>query len=102
MRLKDGVLSPVRGKTLPLSVKPGADAKELHKAALKKLTAFDKNVPPGPHFLLYPDGTKIENIPGTNTPFCLKDYKEAVGKAYQRITVYICTVTDFMTCCELT
>uniref|UniRef100_A0AAV2KM72 DDE Tnp4 domain-containing protein n=1 Tax=Knipowitschia caucasica TaxID=637954 RepID=A0AAV2KM72_KNICA len=100
MRLKDGVLSPMRGMTLPLSLKPSSDAKELQNAALQKLKAFNKNLPPGPHFLVYPDGTKIVNIPGTNTPFSVKDYKEAVGKAYQRITVYICTVEDFMTCSQ--
>ncbi|XP_023814808.1 G2/M phase-specific E3 ubiquitin-protein ligase-like isoform X3 [Oryzias latipes] len=40
---------------------------------------------------------QICNIPGTEVPFTLKEYKEALGKAYQRITLYICTAEDFFT-----
>lgn len=63
MRMKDGVLKPVRGMVLPLVVPPGSDA-------------------------------------GIETAFSLKLYKEALGKAYQRITVYICTVEDFLSDCK--
>ncbi|XP_048112140.1 LOW QUALITY PROTEIN: G2/M phase-specific E3 ubiquitin-protein ligase-like [Alosa alosa] len=56
---------------------------------------FNKNLQDGLYFLLYPDGTKIVNIPGTKTPFTLQAYKDALGKAFQRITVYICSAQDF-------
>lgn len=72
MRMKDGVLKPVRGMVLPLAVPPGWDAEQLRKAAEQKLIAFNKNLQSGPYFLLYPDGTKITNIPGTETAFSLK------------------------------
>ncbi|XP_051988737.1 G2/M phase-specific E3 ubiquitin-protein ligase-like [Xyrauchen texanus] len=50
----------------------------------------------GPYVLLYPDGSEVKNIPGTNTPFKLHLYKEAIGKAYQRITLFISTFQDFL------
>lgn len=100
MGLKGGVLKPVRGTALPLVVKPELDAEQLLKAAVQKVKDFNQNLQSGPYFLLYPDGRKIINIPGTETPFTVKCYKEAVGKAYQRITVYICTAEDFLTHCK--
>ena len=66
---------------LPLVVPPGSDAAQLRKVAEQKLIAFNKNLQSGPYFLLYPDGTKIRNIPGTETSFSLKLCKEALGKA---------------------
>ncbi|XP_049460033.1 uncharacterized protein LOC125905826 [Epinephelus fuscoguttatus] len=95
MRLKDGGLKTVRGTVLPLLVRPECNADELQRAAEQKLKAFHQNLRGGPYVLLYPDGTKIVNVPGTEVLFNLKDYKEALGKAYQRITLYICTCEDF-------
>ncbi|TKS86258.1 hypothetical protein D9C73_020375 [Collichthys lucidus] len=63
----------------------------------EKLKTFHKNLHGGPYVLLYPDGTKITDIPGTDVPFTLKEYKEALGKAYQSITLHICTAKDFFT-----
>ncbi|XP_033944731.2 uncharacterized protein [Pseudochaenichthys georgianus] len=97
MRLKDGVLKTVRGTVLPLLIRPESDADELQRAAEQKMKTFDRNLHGGPYVLLYPDGTKITNIPGTEVPFTLNKYKEVVGKAYQRITLYICTAEDFFT-----
>ncbi|KAK1887932.1 G2/M phase-specific E3 ubiquitin-protein ligase [Dissostichus eleginoides] len=97
MGLKDGVLKTVRGTVLPLLMRPESDADELQRAAEQKMKTFDRNLHGGPYVLLYPDGTKITNIPGTEVPFTLNEYKESVGKAYQRITLYICTAEDFFT-----
>ncbi len=98
--MESGVLKPVRGMVLPLSVKPHSNAEQLLKAAVQKMRDFNKNLPCGPYLLLYPDGTKITNIPGTDTPFSLEHYKKAIGKAYQRITVYICRAADFPGNCK--
>ena len=95
MRRNDSVLKPLRGSALPLIVPPGSDLKELQKAAEQKMKDFNKNLPCGPYILLYPDCSEVKNVPGTETPFSLQRYKEAVGKAYQRITLYLCTVKDF-------
>ncbi|XP_057702965.1 uncharacterized protein LOC130922294 isoform X2 [Corythoichthys intestinalis] len=91
----DGMLKPVRGMVLPLAVNPGSDVEQLLRAAEKRLTDFNRNFEGGPYLLVYPDGTKVTSIPGTEKPFSLKDYKEAVGKAYQRVTLYLCTADDY-------
>lgn len=100
MHLKDGGLKAVRGTVLPILVRPELNADKLQRAAEQKLKTFHRNLHGGPYVLLYPDGTKITDIPGTDVPFTLKDYKEALGKAYQRITLYICTAEDFFTSCK--
>ncbi|XP_078790693.1 uncharacterized protein LOC101163634 isoform X39 [Oryzias latipes] len=100
MRLQDGGLKAARGTVLPLLVQPEVDATELQRAAEQKLKAFHRKLHGGPFLLLYPDGTKINNIPGTEVPFTLKEYKETLGKAYQRITLYICAAEDFFTSSE--
>ncbi|KAF6734937.1 hypothetical protein FQA47_022285 [Oryzias melastigma] len=102
MEQKAGKLKPVRGTALPLAVNPDLDAAHLRTAALQKLQDFYTNLKIGSFFLLYPDGTEIINIPGTETPFTVRGYKEALGKAYQRITVYICSPEDFMKCSKST
>ncbi|XP_040904285.1 G2/M phase-specific E3 ubiquitin-protein ligase-like [Toxotes jaculatrix] len=96
MKIKDGGLKTVRGMVLPLMVHPEINAEQLRKAAEQKMKDFNKKLQDGPYFLLYPDGTKIANIPGTDKPFTLKAYKEALGKAYQRITViFLCLILYF-------
>ncbi|KAK1902774.1 G2/M phase-specific E3 ubiquitin-protein ligase [Dissostichus eleginoides] len=79
MGLKDGVLKTVRGTVLPLLMRPESDADELQRAAEQKMKTFDRNYMAVPTYC------------STLT------YKEAVGKAYQRITLYICTAEDFFT-----
>ncbi|XP_034094367.1 uncharacterized protein LOC117561178 isoform X2 [Gymnodraco acuticeps] len=65
---------------------------QLLAAAIKKQKAFNQDLEDGAHVLLYPDARVITNIPGTDTPFTVQMYKEAIGKPYQRITLYICTL----------
>ncbi|KAF3842293.1 hypothetical protein F7725_024244, partial [Dissostichus mawsoni] len=92
MRMMDGCLKPVRGRSLPLDVEPQWSCEELLAAAVKKQKAFNQDLEDGAHVLLYPDARVITNIPGTDTPFTVQMYKEAIGKPYQRITLYICTL----------
>lgn len=91
----NGVLKSMRGKTLPLEVQPNWSSEQLLTAAEKKVKDFNQDMEEGPYVLLYPDGSEVKNIPGTNTPFKLQLYKEALGKAYQRITLFICKGQDF-------
>lgn len=49
-----------------------------------------------PYILLYPDGSEVINIPGTQRPFTLKDYKTEIGKNYARINLFICRKKDFI------
>ncbi|CAL8236105.1 unnamed protein product [Arctogadus glacialis] len=93
-RTKNG-LKPQRGKTMPLNVEPQWSTTQILPAALKKQQDFNQNaMDDGEYVLLYPDGSQVENIPGTDRPFVLEHYKEAIGKSYQRITLYICLLQD--------
>lgn len=93
-------LKPVRGKSLPLDIRPQWSSDQLLAAAVKKLKDFNQDMEDGAHVLLYPDAQEVRNIPGTDTPFTVQKYKEAIGKAYQRITMYICNVEDFANSCK--
>lgn len=86
----------MRGKTLPLHVETQWSSEQLLAAAFKKLKDFNQDMEDGEYVLLYPDGSQIKNIPGTDTPFTIEYYKEAIGKAYQRITLYICALEELL------
>lgn len=88
-------LKPIRGKTLPLNVEPLWSSKQILPAAIKKQRDFNQDTMyDGEYVLVYPDGSQVQNIPGTDRPFVLEHYKEAIGKAYQRIVLYICPLQD--------
>ncbi|XP_016106878.1 G2/M phase-specific E3 ubiquitin-protein ligase-like [Sinocyclocheilus grahami] len=95
MKRHDGVLKPMRGRSLPLEVQTNWSSEQVLIAGEKKVKDFNQDMEEGPYVLLYPDCSEVKNIPGTNTPFKLQLYKEAIGKTYQRITLFICTVQDF-------
>ncbi|KAI9546157.1 hypothetical protein NQZ68_029392 [Dissostichus eleginoides] len=99
MRMKDGFLRPVRGRLLPLDVEPQWSCQELLAAAIKKQKAFNQVMEDGAHVLLYPDATEITNIPGTDIPFTVQMYRNASGKSYRRIALYICAVEDLENSC---
>ncbi|KAL6489246.1 hypothetical protein MHYP_G00029870 [Metynnis hypsauchen] len=95
MVIQKGDLRPQRGKTISLTTDPDISATTLLSQAVKKMKDFNKDVKDGPFLLLYPDGTEVINIPGTQRPFALGAYKAEVGKPYQRITFFICLKRDF-------
>lgn len=84
----------IRGNTLPLQVEPQWSSEKLLAVAWKKFKYFYQERKDGECVLLYPDGSQVKHIPGTETPFTIEKYKGAIGKAYQRITLYICTLED--------
>ncbi|KAI2645997.1 G2/M phase-specific E3 ubiquitin-protein ligase [Labeo rohita] len=94
-KTKNG-LKPMRGKNLPPPVDPQCSSEQRLAAALKKQKDFNQDMEDEEYVLLYPDGSQIKNIPGTDTPFTIGEYKEAIGKACQRITLYICTLEDLL------
>ncbi|KAI7800926.1 hypothetical protein IRJ41_015688, partial [Triplophysa rosa] len=95
MCLQNGCLKPQRGKTLPLYTDPQVTANDVLRLAEKKFKDFNKDMEEGPYFLLYPDGSVVVNVPGTQKPFTLKDYKSEIGKTYQRINLFICRKSNF-------
>ncbi|XP_032363602.1 G2/M phase-specific E3 ubiquitin-protein ligase-like, partial [Etheostoma spectabile] len=92
---KGGVLKPKRGKTISFSTHPDITALDLLNEAVRKMRDFNKDLDEGPFLLLYPDGSEVINIPGTQRPFTLKAYKEEIGKSYQRVIIFICQKKDF-------
>lgn len=96
MCLQSGHLKPQRGKTLPLFTDPQITSKDLLIMAEKKLKDFNKDMEDGPYILMYPDGSEVFNVPGTQKPFTLKDYKSEIGKPYPRINMFICRKKDFI------
>nr|XP_021322013.1 uncharacterized protein LOC103908824 isoform X3 [Danio rerio] len=83
-------LKPLRGKTLPLFTDPDVAAPDLLKHAVEKIRTFNKDMPEGPYVLLYPDCSEVDYVPGSDRPFKLSEYKKEIGKAYARITFFIC------------
>jgi len=48
------------------------------------------------YVLLYPDGSEIIKLPGSTQPFVLEKHREDVGRQHNRITLFICTKSDFL------
>ncbi|XP_038593704.1 uncharacterized protein LOC119917449 isoform X1 [Micropterus salmoides] len=88
-------LKPLRGKTLPLFTDPEIAAPDLLKQAVQKMRTFNKNMHEGPYVLLYPDCSEVVHVPGSERPFKLAEYKKEIGKAYSRITFFICLEKHF-------
>ncbi|XP_033931507.2 uncharacterized protein [Pseudochaenichthys georgianus] len=88
-------LKPRRGKTLPLFTDPEVAAPAILERAVQKMKAFNKDMDEGPYVLLYPDCSEVVNVPGSEKPFTLAEYKKDLGKAYARITLFICLEKHF-------
>ncbi|KAK1883051.1 G2/M phase-specific E3 ubiquitin-protein ligase [Dissostichus eleginoides] len=95
MYLQKDIMKPVRGKTLLLILDADTDAAGLHRLAVKKMTDFNSDMDEGPYVLIYPDTSEVINIPGTSTPFNLREYKMEIGKTYNRIALFICLESDY-------
>ena len=87
----DGALKILKGRSLPVSVEPSTNAKQLFEKATDKhakhfrsFNQYDRYV------LLYPDNTIIDKLPGALEDFTLERYKEELGKPYSKISLYIC------------
>ena len=97
MKLRDRNLKIVRGSTLPLKVLPRIESNELLKKSVEKMLKFNKDIRgSSDHFtLVYPDRTEVKFLPGGTEIFTLQRYKEELGKAYARITLYLCKTGEF-------
>ncbi|XP_043981878.1 uncharacterized protein LOC122836180 isoform X4 [Gambusia affinis] len=95
MAIQKNRLKPQRGRTISLATNPDVSATSLLSLAVQKMKDFNKDVKDRPFLLLYPDGTEVINIPGTQTAFTLAAYKAEVGKSYQRISLFLCLISDF-------
>ncbi|XP_028653741.1 uncharacterized protein LOC114648718 isoform X3 [Erpetoichthys calabaricus] len=90
-----GMLKKERGRTLPLRISSRSSKNELLHAAETKLCTFNNDLPPGPYVLLYADGSLVNKIPGSASNFILQDYKNEIGKQFNRITFFICPEAEY-------
>ena len=85
----------VRGKILPLKVGMHSSAEDILKLAMQKRKNYDRSFRSDQnYYLAYPDGRKVESIPGSTEKFTLSKYKEDLGKQYSRITLYIANAQE--------
>ncbi|XP_028416408.1 uncharacterized protein LOC114540422 [Dendronephthya gigantea] len=66
----------------------GMDKQLAHNKHLRDSGDFDC-------VLMYPDFGLVNTIPGTSQPFTVERYKEAIGRPYNRVNLYLCKVSDF-------
>ena len=46
--------------------------------------------------LLYPDGTEVKQLKESDEAFSLQGYKAELGKPYNRLTLYLCSSSDYL------
>ncbi|XP_070570922.1 uncharacterized protein [Ptychodera flava] len=96
---KTGVLKPHWGKRLPIKVHRNANYSAILESGLSKWKVFRKKfIDDGMnYFLLFEDGSRAIFIPGEEKKefFTLCKYKEALGREYKRICLYLCPEDDF-------
>ena len=91
------VLIQERGSRLPISANMNWGPSELKRAifnifkkynyTVKKLDLLDVK-------LVYKDGERVQYIPGTTTPFILKEYQKDLDVAYQAMVLYLLPYED--------
>ncbi len=86
-----------RGKRLALKVKSSIGYDEFLSKAEEKWRAYQSDLydESEEYVLCYEDGQSAVLLPGSNERFSLQRYKEEKGQEYNRITLHLCTNTDF-------
>ena len=88
------VLKKRQGR-MPLKVLHNINRNELKDLAIKKYARFDQNFcATDEYVLLYPDLKEVAFNPGTVNPFKLNEYKEDLGKPYQKLVFFLCQECD--------
>ena len=95
-RLK-GVLRIARGRQLPITVPPSADAPCVLAEAVRKQGAYSHIDPSEVQRLLYPSFAEVTMLPGTSDPSTVEKYTKETGRNYNRVTLYLCSEEDFFT-----
>ena len=87
-----------KGSLLPLDVKKSDSSFAVKNLGMDKQLAHNKQLRDCGDFecvLLYPDLDLVNNIPGTSDPFTVEGYREAIGRPYNRVNLYLCKLDDF-------
>ena len=97
MRYRDGKLTVTRGRQLPVRVSSNATTEVLLKASVEKHLKHDRTLTSTCDYtLIYPDGSEVKTMPGSQEPFVLSSYKDEIGKSYSRLSLNITTKTEFL------
>ena len=92
----DGVFKSRRGKMHSIIVKSNAEKGEITRKAIAKHSSFDQTFDGTiPYVLLFPDFSEVNFVPGTNDPFVLSSYKQAISKDYKRLTFFLIPSDEF-------
>ena len=86
------------GKRMALKVNKDDPPAVLLQKAIKKWKAYFSNCYDNneDYILLLEDYKEAMFLPGSNMEFfTLERYREELGKDYKRITLFLCTLTDF-------
>ena len=95
-KMVEGNLKTTLGKRLPITVSRNAAHCQILERAVAKWAAFDRSIDSLQEYvLLYEDGSSALFMPGDKKEFFeLQKYKEALGKDFKRITLYLCLTQD--------
>lgn len=93
----DGDFKTIWGKKLPVSVPRNATYALVLQKAIEKWKAFDRKFNGACNYtLLYEDGSYARFLPGSCKDFFdLEKYRTELGKDFKRITLFLCTHSDF-------
>ena len=86
-----------RGKRLALKVNSGIGYEEFLAKAEAKWGAYQSDLykEEEDYVLCYEDGQRANFLPGSSEKFSLKWYRDEKGQDYNRITLYLCSKSDF-------
>ena len=85
-----GILVQERGSRLTIKENVNWSPSELRRAIFNEFKRYNSTVKKldSPNVqLVYKDGERVQYIPGTTTPFTLKEYKKDLGVTYQSIVL---------------
>ncbi len=98
MRFCGGELVKVRGSSEIITTDCNSTSDTVKKHAVEKHMACNSDLPSTEYELLYPDGCRIETLPGSNVPFTICAYKQFIKKPYQKLKLYICPSDEYIAC----
>ena len=95
-KMVESNLKTTWGKRLPITVSRNAAHCQILERAVEKWAAFDRSIDSQQEYvLLYEDGSSALFMPGDKKEFFeLQKYKDALGKDFKRITLYLCLTQD--------
>ena len=91
------ILVQERGSPLPVKANVNWSPSQLGRAIFNKFKRYNSTVKKldlSDVKLVNKDGERVQYIPGTTTPFTLKEYKKDLGVAYQAIVLYLLPYED--------